>query len=170
MIISHIAAMAKNRVIGKDNELPWRLPEDLKFFKQKTNGKILIMGRKTFESLPGHLPNRYHIVISRNHYATDEEDISFVTSVDEALNLAQQMIKDDPETWGDEVFIAGGGEIYKQTLSKTDRLYLTIINQDFDGDAKYPEYSEKEFLLIDESPREKPFPFSFKTFHRKQTR
>lgn len=117
MILSHIAAMAKNRVIGKDNKLPWHLPEDFRFFKKMTDGRIMIMGRKTFESLPGHLPNRHHIIVSRSHFVADEGDVDFVSSIDEALKLAEELIADPSE----EVFIVGGGEIYKQTLDKVDR-------------------------------------------------
>lgn len=163
MILTHIAAMAKNRVIGKNNELPWRLPEDLKFFKEKTKGHILIMGRKTFESLPGHLPNRYHIVISRNDYATDEQDVTFVKSVDEAIALAKKLTP----KWGEEVFITGGGEIYQQSLDRVHKIYLTVIEKDFEGDAFYPALDESKFLLVDQDHRETPMPFSFCTYVRK---
>jgi dihydrofolate reductase len=164
MIISQIAAMTRNRVIGKDNKLPWRLPEDLKFFKSKTQGKILIMGRKTFESLPDHLPERFHIVVSRTPMASEEEDLQFVTSIDEALTLAKSMTKD----WPEEVFIIGGGEIYQATLPQADRIYLTIIDQAFDGDTFFPEIDPKKFELVEESPRETPFPYRFCTFQRRQ--
>lgn len=164
MILSHIAAMSSNRVIGKDNKLPWHIPEDLKFFKKMTQGKIMIMGRKTFESLPGHLPNRHHIVITRSHFVADETDVDFVSSIDEALELAREMTKDEPEA---EVFIAGGGEIYRQTLSKTDRLYLTVIHQDFAGDATYPEFSEQDFKLEKNEDREGDPSYSFRTYVRK---
>lgn len=164
MTLSHITAMAKNRVIGKDSKLPWRLPEDLKFFKEKTKGKILVMGRKTFESLPGQLPERFHIVISRNSFVSDEPDVAFVKSIDEALALAKKL----SPRWSDEVMIVGGGEIYKQTMALVDKIYLTVIEQDFDGDALYPAVDESEFLLIDQQNREKPFPFSFRTYVRRE--
>lgn len=165
MTLSHITAMAKNHVIGKDNKLPWHLPEDLKFFKDMTRGKILIMGRKTFESLPGHLPNRYHIVISRNKFVADEPDVAFVTSIEEALKLAAKLAPD----WNEEVMIVGGGEIYKQTMDKTDKIYLTVIEEDFDGDAVYPAIDEKKFLLVDQKDRQIPMKFSFRTYVRKDS-
>lgn len=164
MILSHLTAMARNRVIGKDGKLPWHLPEDLKFFKKMTYGKIMIMGRKTFESLPGHLPNRFHIVISHNQYVGDEPDVAFTRSIDEALATAQKLTG----KYGDEVFIIGGGEIYKQTMGLVDRIYLTVLDQDFEGDAVYPDFSEKDFLLVEENPRPGPPPFKFLTYLRKQ--
>lgn len=163
MILSHVTAMSKNRVIGKDNKLPWHIPEDLKFFKKVTNGKIMIMGRKTFESLPGILPNRLHIVISRNNYVSDEADTVFVHSIDEALNAAKKFIP----KYGDDVCIVGGGEIYRQTMDITDRIYLTVIDQEFEGDAKYPEIPEKDFILVEQNDRPGPPPFSFRTYVRK---
>lgn len=163
MILSQIAAMAKNRVIGKDNKLPWHLPEDLRFFKNMTKNKIMIMGRKTFESLPGHLPDRYHIVISRSHFVADEGDVSFVKSVDEALALAETLI---PE-YDEEVFIVGGGEIYQQTLDRADRLYLTVIDQEVEGDAKFPLFDPAQFVLQKDEQRPGPPPFAFRTYVRK---
>lgn len=163
MRISQIAAMSKNRVIGKDNTLPWRIPEDLKFFKNKTHGKVLIMGRKTFESLPAHLPDRFHIVISRSAMESEEDDVQFVTSIHEALKVAEEMTED----WPEEVFVIGGGEIYSASLPMTDRIYLTVIDQSFEGDTYFPEINLDDFELIEESPREKPFPFRFCTYQRR---
>ncbi|HRO66242.1 MAG TPA: dihydrofolate reductase [Pseudobdellovibrionaceae bacterium] len=163
MILSHIAAMSRNRVIGKDNKLPWHLPEDLKFFKKMTDGRIMIMGRKTFESLPGHLPNRHHIVVSRSHFVADEGDVDFVSSIDQALKRAAELVTDPSE----EVFIVGGGEIYKQTLDKVDRIYLTVIDQDVEGDAQYPEFDDSLFALERNEGRPGPPPFSFRTYVRK---
>ncbi len=163
MILSHIAAMARNRVIGKNNQLPWDLPEDFKFFKNKTSGHIMIMGRKTFESLPGTLPKRFHIVISRQQITSAEENVVFVQSFEEALNHAKKIKKD----WPEEVFIIGGGEIYKQTLPQTDRIYLTVIEQDFDGDAYYPEFDTKKFTLKEtRESSEKSIKYSFRTYEK----
>jgi dihydrofolate reductase len=164
MILSHIAAMAKNRVIGKDNALPWSIPEDSKFFMQKTKGHILIMGRKTFESLGKPLPKRFHIVISRQKLETNHPDVVFVTSFEEALEEAKKI----GSNWPEEVFIAGGGEIYKQTLPYTDRIYLTVIEKDIEGDAHYPEFNEKEFVLAKREDHAKPLPFSFRTYVRQK--
>lgn len=165
MILSQIAAMSRNRVIGKDNKLPWRLPEDLKFFKEKTKNKILIMGRKTFESLPSLLPDRYHIVVSRTQIESDEEDVIFVTSLDQALKKAEKMIAESE--WPEEVMICGGSEIYKQMLPQTDKIYLTVIDKDFEGDAYFPEFNLQDFKLVEETPRTEPLPFRFCTFARK---
>ncbi len=164
MRISQIAAMSKNRVIGIKNGLPWKLPEDSKFFRNKTQGKILIMGRKTFESLPDHLPERFHIVISRSPMECEEEDVRFVTSIDEALKVAEEMTED----WPEEVFIIGGAEIYSASLPVTDRIYLTIIDELYEGDAFYPEIDLDEFELVEEVPREKPFAFRFCTYQRRR--
>ncbi len=163
MTISLIAAMAKNRVIGNNNQLPWSLPEDLKFFKKMTLGKTMIMGRKTFESLPGHLPNRDHIVISRNSFVSDEKDVRFVRSLDEALAAAKKL---SPQR-GDDVFVIGGAEIYRLCLEIADKIYLTVIDRDYEGDAFFPEFSEKDFLLVDQNDREGNPPFSFRTYVRK---
>lgn len=165
MILSQIAAMSKNRVIGVDNKLPWSLPEDLQFFKQMTKNKILIMGRKTFDSLPGHLPNRYHIVISRAEIIADEPDLTFVKSIDEALEKAKALI----QTWNEEVMIVGGSEIYKQMMPITDRIYLTVIDQVFEGDAHFPEFDESKFEMSS-APPQKPSPikFEFRTYSRKK--
>ena len=164
MILSHIAAMAKNRVIGKDNQLPWHLPEDLRFFKKMTSGKVMIMGRKTFEGLPGHLPDRHHIVISRSAFVAEEEDVDFVTSLDAAIELAASLISQP----SDEVFIIGGGEIFQQSLKLVDRIYLTVIEQDYEGDAKYPLFDESQFVLERDEKRPGPPPFSFRTYVRKE--
>lgn len=134
MILSHIVAVDKNWAIGKDNKLPWHLPEDLKFFKETTSGKIMIMGRKTFESLGRLLPGRMHIVISRSNLESDIENLIYVSSLDKAIELAKTMIP----KWPDEVFIMGGGEIYKQSMDLIDRLYLTQIDKVVDGDTFYP--------------------------------
>jgi dihydrofolate reductase len=163
MTLCHVTAMAKNRVIGKDNKLPWHIPEDLKFFKRITKGKIMIMGRKTFESLPGQLPDRYHIVISRNTFVSDEPDVCFVRSIEEALKKAAKLVSDyDPE-----VCIVGGGEIYKQTMGIVDKIYLTVIGQDFEGDATYPEIPKEDFLLLEQDDRPGTPSFSFHTYIRK---
>lgn len=160
-MISHIAACSENRVIGKDNELPWNIPEDWKFFKQKTTGKVLIMGRKTFESLGKPLPNRLNVIITRDPNYKAEGAVVFQT-IDQALEFAKSKI---PE-YGEEIFIGGGGEIYKQTLPIADRVYLTIIHKDFEGDAFYPQLPEGEFKEVERSERTEPIPFTFLTYDR----
>lgn len=163
MTLSHIVAISKNRVIGKDNKLPWHIPEDLKFFREKTKDHILIMGRKTFDSLGGPLPKRLHIVISRQHRNSDNPRVIYVNSLQDALSEAR---KAGPQ-WPKEIFIAGGGEIYSQSLSVTDKIYMTVIDQTIEGDTFYPEINMAEFDLVDRADRDAPVKFSFQTFARK---
>ncbi|HPI40652.1 MAG TPA: dihydrofolate reductase [Pseudobdellovibrionaceae bacterium] len=167
MILSHIVACSQNRVIGSQNTLPWHIPEDFAFFKSKTKGHILIMGRKTFESLPGLLPQRLHIVITRNPEALKFEnkqarspEVLIVNSLEKALELAKSYI---PE-WPQEVFIIGGGEIYQQSLSSTHKIYLTIIHEYFHGDTSYPEINMNDFILVEKRDRAMPVPFTFLTY------
>jgi dihydrofolate reductase len=135
MIISQIVAMAKNRVIGKDNQMPWHLPEDLKRFRKITSNSIVIMGRKTFESIGKPLPKRLNVIITRNpEYKAQGCEV--FTSVAEALEFCNGQ----KDKWGEEVFIIGGAEIYRQTISRTDRIYLTLIDKEFEGDTFFPEY------------------------------
>jgi dihydrofolate reductase len=164
MVLSHIVAMSSNRVIGKDNKLLWHLPKDLAFFKAKTKGHILIMGRKTFESLPGVLPNRFHIVISRKPAPpTTSERVLFVNSLSDAYKAAEKLLKD----WPSEVFIAGGGEIYSQSLPDVQTIYLTVIDKVFDGDAKYPEMDASKFNLIHKDCHSEELDFCFYTYQKK---
>jgi len=140
-IISLIAAMANNRVIGKDNQMPWHLPADLGHFKAVTLGKPIIMGRKTYESIGRPLPGRKNIVISTNkEYYLDKCET--VSSIDEALALV-----DDVE----EVMIIGGGFLYSQMLEQAHKLYLTFIDLDVEGDTQFPDF---EKLNIKEIKRE----------------
>jgi dihydrofolate reductase len=168
MILSAIAAMAKNRVIGIDNKLPWDLPEDMKFFREKTKGHVMIMGRKTFESFGGKpLPNRFHIVITRQEdYKFDHPQVQIVHDLKTAIELAHMLTTKYNAKFGDEVFVVGGGEIYKQSLDVLDRIYLTVIEKEFPGDAKFPEFSERDFKLTEKKDRSEPLPFSFRTYER----
>lgn len=131
--ISIIAALGKNtRVIGNNNSLPWYISDDLKRFKKLTTGHPIIMGRKTFESIGKALPDRTNIVITNNtKYA--REDILTVHSLDEALEEARAIESE-------EIFVIGGAQIYEQALPLADRLYLTIIDEEKDGDVFFPEY------------------------------
>lgn len=130
MIISMIAAMANNRIIGKDNDMPWHLPADLKHFKAVTLGKPVIMGRRTFESIGRLLPGRVNIIITRNEDYKVEGAI-MAESPEHALSLAGDV---------DEVMIIGGGKIYLDFLTRADRLYLTHIDLDVEGDTQFPDY------------------------------
>lgn len=143
MILSQIVAISDNFAIGKDNQLLWHFPEDLKYFKTQTSGKIMIMGRKTFDSLGKPLPKRFHIVISRKPHVSDWPTVHYVTSFDEALKVAQTKTGEYPE----EVMIVGGAEIYKQTLTKCDKLYITRIPGSYEGDTFYPSDFANEFTL-----------------------
>jgi dihydrofolate reductase len=168
LILSAIAAMSQNRVIGKNNQLPWHIPEDLKYFKEKTKNKILIMGRKTFESLGKPLPNRFHIVITRNEsYDFHDPMVEVVSSLQHALELAHMLSSKYKQKFGDEVFIVGGAEIYKQSMDLIQRLYLTVIEKDYEGDAFFPEFSQSNFQLIQNDKHEGPVPFSFRTYEQK---
>lgn len=130
MRIAMIAAMANNRVIGKDNQMPWHLPADLKHFKKVTLGKPVIMGRKTYQSIGKALPGRRNIVISRQGVALSA-DADWVQSIEQALALVQDEA---------EVMIIGGAEIYRQVLPLADTLYITDIELTVEGDAFFPDY------------------------------
>ncbi len=139
MSIYHVVAMAQNKVIGKDNKLPWHFSADLKFFKALTTGQTVIMGRKTFESIGKPLPNRENFVLSRASYKIILEAFSKLKPEEaqkvknfESIRDAIQAVKTE------KAFIIGGAEIYKQTIDKIDGIYLTLIHQDFEGDAYYP--------------------------------
>jgi len=143
MRIAIIAAMASNRVIGRDNRMPWHLPADLRRFKRLTMGQDLIMGRRTFESIGRPLPGRRTIVVSRRA-AYNPDGVLAVSSVDAALEAAQ----------GLEVFIAGGADIYRQTLDRAQRLYLTLIEDSFEGDAWFPEFERDDWNVVAEERHE----------------
>lgn len=131
-MINIIVAADENNTIGKDNDLIWHLPDDLKFFKQKTSGHPVIMGRKTYESLGRPLPNRTNVIITRDRdYQAD--GCVIVHSLEEALSAVN----------GDEIFIIGGAEIYKQALPITDRVYLTRVHSTFEGDRFFPELGDE---------------------------
>lgn len=139
-MLSIIVATAKNNVIGGDNKLLWHISEDLKRFKEITSGNTIIMGRKTFESLPGILPNRKHVVITRDkNFKVDSEMVEVIHSVDEILSTYAQS--------SNEAFIIGGGQIYEATLPFVKKLYLTEVQNDFDGDTKFPIINENEWKI-----------------------
>ncbi|MEM7639161.1 MAG: dihydrofolate reductase [Pseudomonadota bacterium] len=137
-----IAARAKNGVIGKDNDLPWRLSDDLKHFKSVTKGCPVIMGRKTWESLPRRpLPGRDNIVLSRDgQYAAPEARV--FTATQAAIETARALAR---ATGKSEVFITGGSAIYAATLPVADRLYITEVDTTIEGDATFPDFDESEF-------------------------
>ncbi len=155
MILSAIAAMANNRTIGVDGDLPWDIPEDMRFFRKKTSGHVLIMGRKTLETFPSLLPNRFHIVVTRQEdYAPpksivgDSDQFLVVNSTAEALEAAAALIEAETD-WGEEVFNIGGGELYSALLEETDRIYLTEVAIEVEGDAHFPRWHEGDFVEVE---------------------
>ncbi len=139
--IVHVVAVSLNGVIGADGDMPWSLPSDLKRFKQITLGKPVVMGRKTFQSIGRPLPGRANIVISRS--ATYQADgVHVVSSIDQALELAIRLAKD---TGAEEVCVIGGGEIYRQTLERTSRIYMTRVMAEMAGDTDYPALTSGEW-------------------------
>ncbi|MEK6578809.1 MAG: dihydrofolate reductase, partial [Bdellovibrionota bacterium] len=155
MKISLIAALSKNRVIGKENQLPWRIPEDLKRFKEITLGKPVIMGRKTFVSIGHILPNRPNIIVSRQT-GFQVEGAEVVSSLNEAFERARTYPNSN------EVMVIGGAEIYKQAIELADRLYLTEIHSEIAGDSYFPHWDEARFREVTREDRSKPISFSFR--------
>jgi dihydrofolate reductase len=158
--VSLIAAMAENRAIGIDNRLPWRLPADLKRFKALTMGHPLIVGRKTFDSIGRPLPGRRLIVVTRRQ-GWAPRGVEVVHSIEEALE----------RTGDEEVFIGGGEEIFRLSLDRADRAYLTCIQKEFPGDAFFPELDGSWRLVEkeDHAPTvETPFAYSFRVYDRKE--
>ena len=132
MLISMIAAMANDRVIGKDNQMPWHLPADFTWFKRCTMGKPVVMGRKTYESIGRPLPGRHNIVISRDDSLVID-GVSTVSSIEQALELVKE---------SEEVMIIGGGSIYQACLAKANRLDVTEIKADIEGDTHFPDWGQ----------------------------
>lgn len=160
MIVSLIAAMSENRVIGRDNDLPWHIPHDLKRFKAITSGHIVIMGRKTFDSIGKPLPNRPNIVVTRQNVSIPGVEVA--SSIDSALKKAKELAKSPSE----EIFILGGGEIYKQTVEQADKIYLTVVHTEVKGDAYFPEFDESKFRITFEESHSEPIPFTFRDYSR----
>lgn len=161
MIVSIVVAIAENNAIGKNNQLLWHLPTDLKHFKQITSGHTIIMGRKTFDSIGKPLPNRRNIVITRS---ADMEipGTEVVNSVDQALALCATE---------EEVFIVGGAEIYKIAMDKTDKIYLTRVHARYEADAYFPEIDQNKWKEVDVDPHQpdekNSLAYTFSTLLRK---
>lgn len=143
-MISIICAVASNNIIGKDNSLIWHLSSDLKRFKKLTQNHTIIMGRKTFESLPGVLPNRKHIIITR------DENFSIKNDAVEIYNSIDDIIKNFKES-EEEVFVIGGGQIYEALLPHASKMYLTLIENSFEGDTYFPALEESHWEVLEES-------------------
>jgi dihydrofolate reductase len=167
MRIAMIWAMAENRVIGRNNKLPWHLPNDLKYFKQLTTGKPVIMGRKTYDSIGKPLPNRINIVVTRDENF-QAAGVKVVHDLPSAIELA------DAEcliSGADEVIIMGGAEIYKLGLPYADRLYITFVHSEVEGDAHFPEFDLNAYAEIGrerfEADGPNPYDYSFCIFDKK---
>lgn len=160
--LSIIVAMSNNRAIGKDNKLLWHLPEDLKYFKRVTMGKPIIMGRKTFDSIGRPLPGRLNIVVTRQS-DWQHENVKVVDSIDEAMIVADAQAFIDGI---DEVMLLGGAELYKAALEKADKLYLTRVDAEIEGDAFFPEIGP-EWQEVDResfsSSENNPYDYAFCT-------
>ena len=147
MILSLIAAMDKNRLIGKNNKLPWHLPADLMHFKTVTMGKPILMGRKTYDSIGRPLPGRQNIILTRGD--VEIEGVTVVNSIDEAIAAAGDV---------EEVMVIGGSSIYDLVLPKVQRMYLSFVEGVFEGDAWFPEFNESEWEITEtktQAPDEK---------------
>lgn len=158
MILSMIAALTEGtRVVGIDNKMPWHLPEDLKRFRAITSGHPIIMGRKTYDSIGRPLPKRRNIVITR------QSNLEIAgCEMQGSLERAIQSCEGEAE-----VFIIGGGEIFREALPKVDKLYLTWIKKDFPGDAFFPEFSDRDFIELSRQEFSEPFPYAFANYLRK---
>ncbi|OEC41006.1 type 3 dihydrofolate reductase [Aeromonas sp. DNP9] len=163
MKISMIAAMAHDRVIGKDNQMPWHLPADLAHFKRVTLGKPVLMGRKTFESIGRPLPGRRNLVISRNP-GYQAEGIEVVGSVEAALALLAGSSVE-------ELMVIGGGHLYAEMLPSADCLYLTQIDLAVEGDTRFPAFDDGQWQRIEceshSADEKNPHPYSFETWQRR---
>jgi len=160
-----IAAAAENNALGKDNDLLWHLPDDFKRFKKLTSGHKIIMGRKTYESFPKPLPNRTHIIITRdNNYTVDFEECMIVHSLEDAIDQVEDEI----------AFIIGGGEIYKQGEKESDKIELTRVHGNFeDADTYFPEIDENVWIMTKQefhpTDERHQYSFTYLTYERKNS-
>jgi len=145
MAVNIIVAHAQNRVIGKGNEIPWYISEDMQFFREATVGHPVIMGRRTYESIPAKhrpLPNRTTLLLTRDtEYIVDHPNVKVVHSLEKALFEAKLM--------SEEVYVAGGAQVYELAIPYTDRVYATVLLQDFEGDTFFPQLNSDEWYCVD---------------------
>jgi dihydrofolate reductase len=157
--ITLVAALGTNRVIGVNNQLPWRLPADLKLFKTLTTGKTIIMGRKTFDSIGRPLPKRRNVILSRSGFK--QGDLEVFTSIDQALDALPA---------DDEIMVIGGGEIYRQCVPKASRLALSVVHTSIEGDAWFPVINSRQWRLFEsrsfKADSSNQFDFTFMDFRR----
>ena len=158
--VTLVAAMARNRVIGNNGDMPWHLPADLAHFKQATLGHPVVMGRKTFESIGRPLPGRLNIVVSRGQPDLPE-GVVLAASLEAAIEACQGQ---------DCVMVIGGGEIYRQAIGQADSLILTLIDADIDGDTRFPDFAWRDWQLVRSSARppdeRNVYPMVFAEFKR----
>jgi len=164
MIVSAIVAVAENGAIGRDNQLPWHLPEDLKFFKRTTMGKPVLMGRKTYDSLGKPLPGRLNIVVSNNKHLQLPDGVLLYHDLQKALERLE-------EEATDEVFIIGGGKIFAETIHLLDQLYITKVHTDIaDANAFFPHIDHSQWKLVWEeehlADEKHAYPFTFQHYKR----
>ncbi|MBO2943009.1 dihydrofolate reductase [Paenibacillus sp. F411] len=165
MSISMIWAMGRNGVIGRDNDIPWRLPRDLAYFKKMTLQKTILMGRKTWESFGGRpLPQRRHLVVTGDHnYSVPFEEVHILHDLEEAMPYSQDQ----------ELMVIGGSQIYKQMLPKADRLYVTFIEEDFEGDTYFPEVDWSQWTLVSNEAgimdENNPYSYRFAIYERAES-
>ena len=165
--LSLIVAMADNRTIGRNNELPWHLPDDLKYFKSVTMGKPIVMGRKTFDSIGRPLPGRLNIVITRNA-EWQHSGVKTAASLQEAVAIAAEENPQDQEALILEVMVIGGEEIYRTAIELADRLYITQVQAEIEGDAFFPQYNESEWQEVSRQQPESQgdIPYFFQVLER----
>lgn len=160
-MLTMIAAAAENNALGKNNDLVWHLPDDFKRFKRLTSGHHIIMGRKTFESFPKLLPNRTHVIITRQKDYKPKDTI-VVSSLEEAIKVSK--LDEQP-------FIIGGGEIYKMGMEEATKIELTRVHGEFDADTFFPEINEEQWELVKEQFHEKDekhdYAFTYLTYEKK---
>jgi dihydrofolate reductase len=161
-MLSHIVAASENNIIGSNNELPWKLPNDFKYFKNKTWGMPVIMGRNTYESLKKDLPGRINIVVTRK---TDwhPKNIFVSHTIDEAIAKAK-------ESDAKEIFIIGGGKIFKETINLVDRIYLTRVHIKVEGDTSYPKIDTSKWKIVSEeshpADEKNNYPYTFEVWRK----
>lgn len=163
-MISLLVAMSRNHVIGINNDLPWHLPDDLQYFKKTTTGNTIIMGRKTYESIGRPLPNRRNVVITRGNDEFPEE-----VEVIRDLETVKKWNEENPK---DHLFVIGGGVIFDQVLPFADCLYITWIDEDFEGDTYFPKFSLSEWELTSKTKGKKdeknPYDYYYLIYERKK--
>lgn len=156
MIISHIVAIAKNNAIGKNNDIPWKIPGEQTRFKELTMNRTILMGRKTYESIGSKLVGRRIIILSRT-MKDDSEEYRVVTSVKQALKLVNT----------DELFIVGGGKLYKETIEMADKLYVTELDREVDGDIYYPNFDRMKYnITFERVVEEANIPYTYFTYEK----